>query len=303
MLAILGPTAVGKSAIAHDVAVRLDAEIVVADPFQRYRGLAVAADAPGARAMAEVPYHFVGDLDRSEGSTAGEYGADAHRVIDEVRSRGRVPIVTGGTGLYVRAALCDMGFPEKVDAAARAEAERLVDLDLEGAVARLRELDVETAARIDRRNPRRVSRALELALSGAPTDRPTERLWDGSTRLETRLYSLVRAVPALDERIFVRVERELRDGLVDEIRLHLARADRHRAVDQIIGVREVAAMDRGEIHADALPAALAARTRKLARRQRSWLRRQPQLCELDLDDVPADQVVARIVNEWRNDSL
>ena len=302
MLGILGPTAVGKSAIAHEVARALGGEIIVADPFQRYRGLEVAADSPGPGEFNEVPYHFVGDLDLSEGSTAGEFGARAHGVIDDVIARGRTPIVTGGTGLYVRAAVAELGFPAAVDAAKRAEAEQMVTMDLEGAVERLRELDPRAADRIDARNPRRVARALELALGGV-TDRPLDRLWDGSTRRPTRLYALARSTATLDERIEVRVEREIHDGLVAELRAVLARPDRHRAVDQIIGIREVIALDAGDLAPDDLGPALAARTRKLARRQRTWLRRQPGLRLIDLEGCHSDEAVDQITSQWGDHPL
>ncbi len=129
MLALFGPTAAGKSTLAHAAARELDAEIVVADPFQRYRGLEIAADAPSAHQRAEVPYHFVGDLALAESSSAGAFGRSAHATIDAIHARGRIAIVTGGTALYLRAALTDLGFPPPVAAATRAWAEALVATD------------------------------------------------------------------------------------------------------------------------------------------------------------------------------
>ena len=112
VLALAGPTASGKSALAHAAALGLGGEIVLADPFGRYRGLEIAADSPRADALAEVPHHAVGDLALTEASTAASFAAVAHPAIDAALAAGRVPVVTGGTGLYLRAALADLRFPD-----------------------------------------------------------------------------------------------------------------------------------------------------------------------------------------------
>ena len=111
MLALAGPTAAGKSALAHAAARALGAEIVVADPFQRYRGLEIAADSPRPPALAEVRHHCVGDLDLTDRSTAAGFARRAHAAIDACAAAGRPAVVSGGTGLYLRAALADLGFP------------------------------------------------------------------------------------------------------------------------------------------------------------------------------------------------
>jgi tRNA dimethylallyltransferase len=147
VLAIVGPTAVGKSAVAHEVAKRLDGEIVVADPFQRYRGLEIAADSPRPIERAAIRHHLVGDLGLHEASNVAGYAAAAHAAIDDILARGRVPIVSGGTGLYVRAALADLGFPPEPSGHARLEAERMVAESLPAARDRLRELSERSASR------------------------------------------------------------------------------------------------------------------------------------------------------------
>jgi tRNA dimethylallyltransferase len=304
VLAVFGPTAVGKSELVHETARAIGGEVVVADPFQRYRGLEVAADAPSAHERAEVPYHFVGDLDLAEGSSAGEYGALAHAEIDAVGARGRVPIVAGGTGLYLRAAIAQLAFPKEVPTAVRAAAEAQVAEDPDGARARLRELDPVASGRVDVRNPRRLARALELALAGMPEgDRPVDRLWTATTRRPTLLVAVLRPREVLDARIAARVDRELADGLIAEIEAVLARGDRHRAVDQIIGVREVTAMRAGTLAADDLAAALAARTRRLARRQLAWLRRLPGVRTIELGEEPANAALPRLLGWWEGDGL
>ena len=153
ILALFGPTAAGKSALAHAAALALGGEIVVADPFQRYRGLEIAADAPSEASRAEVPYHFAGDLNLTQTSSAAGYAKEAHPCIDDILARGRTPIVAGGTGLYLRAALADLDFPDDVSAEIRTSVEHLIAADLPAAIDELRQRDPQQVTRTDVRNP------------------------------------------------------------------------------------------------------------------------------------------------------
>lgn len=270
---------------------------MVADPFQRYRGLEIAADSPRPAALAEVPHHLVGDLDPSRSSTAGAYARAAHDAIDGILDRGRVPVVAGGTGLYVRAALADIGFPPPPDAALRVRAEGLAAHDPAAALAALRARDPAAADRVDARNPRRVARALEVAESGARV--PGGRLWSGETRRPTLIVGVTRPRPVLDALIAERVRRELDEGLVAEIEAALDGPGLSREAAQIIGVREVLALRSGALEAGELAAALAARTRRLARKQLTWLRRTPGVVALDLGDGPAEAALPALLARWR----
>lgn len=270
---------------------------MVADPFQRYRGLEVAADAPSKDQRADVPYHFVGDLDLTQTSSAAEYAQAAHERIDDILRRERLPIVTGGTGLYLRAALAELDFPGEVAVEVRSAVEQLVSTDLPAAIDELQALNPDEAAQIDLRNPRRVSRALELARSGA--SRPaTGRLWTEATRRPTVLVGVVRPRDVLDRLIAQRVHRELADGLVAEIEAAIDTAGFSRSAAQIIGVREVLAVRSGEIESLELPALLAARTRKLARAQLTWLRKTPSVHELDLSTAPPERALKALHSVW-----
>lgn len=295
VLAILGPTAVGKSAVAHAVATALDADVVVADPFQRYRGLEIASDAPSPRERQQVRYHFVGDLAPTESSSAGDFATAAHSVIDTCIREQRPVIVSGGTGLYVRAALADLRFPPDIPDDVRTEAERLVETDLVQACDTLTRLAPARAAEIDLANPRRVARALGLAMIGE-TEPQRSELWTQTTRHPTTMVVLRRGRDTLDERIADRVDRELADGLVSEIAAALdTGVGLSREAAQMIGVREVRAQRRGELSDDGLRAALVARTRRLARAQETWLRKVPATTAVDLDGRTTDEVVAEIV--------
>lgn len=299
VLALLGPTASGKSAIAHAVAVALGGEVVVADPFQRYRGLEIAADSPRPAELAQVPYHCVGDLELDMRSTAAGYAAAAHAAIDAVLARGRVPVVSGGTGLYVRAALADLGFPPEPDDHTRHAAEERAGADLAAALADLSRLDPARAASVDPHNPRRVARALALATAAAGPVPRGEHLWARSTRHPTLTVALSRPREELDRRIAARVDRELADGLVAELEAALERPDLAREPAQIIGMREVAAVRAGELQRSELPDRLAARTRRLARKQLTWLRKTPGLVQLDLGAGDERTAVDTVLAMWR----
>jgi tRNA dimethylallyltransferase len=212
-----------------------------------------------------------------------------------------VPVVAGGTGLYLRAAVADLAFPVPADAAVRARAESLAAGDLPAAVAALRARDPAAAARVDVRNPRRVARALEVAESGGGAG-PGGRLWSGETRRPTLLVGVTRPLAALDGLIAARVRRELDDGLVAEIEAALDGAALCREAAQIIGVREVLALRAGRLAPGDLPAVLAARTRRLARRQLTWLRKTPGVVPLDLGEGPAAAALPRLLERWRRAS-
>ncbi len=269
----------------------------MADPFQRYRGLEIAADAPSVDERAEVAYHLVGDLDLTQTSSAAGYAVAAHAAIDDILQRGRLAIVTGGTGLYLRAALAELDFPMEAPPDVRRRVEDLVAHDLLQAIDELGRLDPQAAARIDLRNPRRVSRALELARAGIT--RPAhDRLWTEITRHPTVLIGVSRPRETLDSLIAQRVQRELDDGLVAEIEAALDTPGLSRTAAQIIGVREVLALRAGEIDVTQIPDLLAARTRKLARAQLTWLRKTPAVDELDLGITPSRDGLNALCERW-----
>lgn len=268
---------------------------MVADPFQRYRGLEVASDAPRPAALAAVTYHCAGDLALSERSTAAGFAARAHAAIDACAAAGRPAIVCGGTGLYMRAALADLGFPEQPEPARREWAERLAARDPGAALATLRARDPEAAEAVDGANPRRLARALEVAAGGG---RRGDALWSAAPRRPTLLVAVARPREELDRRIAERVRRELDEGLVAELEAALDTPDVSREAMQVIGAREVAALRAGALDASALPELLAARTRRLARKQLTWLRKTPGVAELDLGDAPAADALPALLGLW-----
>lgn len=274
VVAIFGPTASGKSALAEKVAARLDGELVSADAMQVYRGLPILTNQTPARLVAMWP------LEKE--ASVGEYAPLAHAAIDEVLAAGRTPIVVGGTGLYFRAALAELSLPPAPGPGARERWATAYDADPVGAYARLQELDPAAADRVHANDRRRVVRALELAEAGASLAPPTDELWGERTRHPTLLVGLDPPEDELDRRIAARTEAMFDAGVQDEVRAAL-RQPISLTARKTLGLDEVATLPRAEAIA-----AIGARTRKYAAYQRKWLRRIPGLVIVET----ADDVVA-----------
>jgi tRNA dimethylallyltransferase len=284
VVALYGPTASGKTAIAQVLAERLGGDVVSADSAALYAGLSVITAAPtyAVRLVGVVP------LDRDV--SVGEYTRLAHAAIDEVLAAGGTPIVAGGTGLYLRAALSDLGLPPKPRPGARERWGRVYDeVGAEAAHAVLAERDPAAAVRVHPNDRRRVVRALELAEVGASLAPSEDRLWSQAVRRPTVLVGLDLAVEELDARIEARVEAMIRDGAVEEARRAWA-GPLSSTARKVLGLEEFATLPLEEA-----AAAVAAATRRLARYQRKWLRRLPVVATLDAgrpSEELADEIIA-----------
>ena len=281
VIAIFGPTASGKTAVAQAIAADLRSEVVSADSMQVYRGLPILTNQP------DRPTALVGiwPLDH-EGSVA-EYQRLAHEAVDGALSQGRTPIVVGGTGLYLRAALADLELPPAPPSGARDRWERLYDrLGPRTAHAALAERDPPAALAVHPNDRRRVVRALELHEAGGSLAPPRDRLWSEETRHPTQIFGLEVPKAVLEERIRERTEAMFESGVGEEVARAL-RAPVSRTASQIIGLREIAELPRNEA-----VAAIALRTRRYAAYQRKWMRRIP-----GVQTVSADHSAAEIAAE------
>jgi tRNA dimethylallyltransferase len=281
VLALFGPTASGKSAVAGEIAARIPAEVVSADAAALFRGLEVLTAAP------EYPARLVGVFDVEHDVSVGEFQRLAHAAIDDVLRAGRTPVVVGGTGLYLRAALSDLKLPPPPQAGARERWDAFYDAH--GGVhahGRLQTLDPDAAARVHPNDRRRVVRALELAEAGETL--AGDALWCGDTRRPTLLFGLEVPDDVLDERIRARAAAMLERGAADEARAALARPV-SRSARKVMGLVEFA-----ELPADEAREELVARNRRLARYQRKWMRRIPGLVPVD-GDRPAAEVASEIL--------
>jgi tRNA dimethylallyltransferase len=283
VVAIFGPTASGKTAVAEVVADRLGGEVVSTDSMQAYRGLPILTAQP------ERPTRLVGiwPLDH-EGSVA-EYARLAHAAIDELLDAGRVAVVAGGTGLYLRAALAELKLPPAPSEEQRARWERAYDrLGPERSYDVLVERDPDAASRLHPNDRRRVVRALELTELGSSLSPDADRLWTAETRRPTTVFGLDVPRDVLEKRIVRRAQVMFDAGVVDEARRALAGPISSTAV-RALGLREVAELPREEALA-----ALVIRTRRYAAYQRKWLRRIPGLVSVNADR-PVDEITHDIV--------
>jgi tRNA dimethylallyltransferase len=272
ILAIFGPTASGKTAVAQALAERIPAELVSADSMQVYRGLPVLTN--------QSPARLVGIWPLDHEASVGEYQRLAHGAIDELLAAGRTPIVVGGTGLYLRAALADLALPPAPQPGERARWERLYDEEGAGrAHERLAELDPEAAAAVHPNDRRRVVRNLELA----GLDRERDRLWTGETRRPTIVFGLDVPKDELDRRIEERTRAMLPAGVRREVEQALA-AGVSATARYAHGLDDIA----GEPDDEAAIAALSARTRRYAAYQRKWMRRIPGLVSLPANRPPGE---------------
>ena len=277
-IAVVGPTATGKSELAVELALAVgDGEVVNADAMQLYRGMDIGTAKLTVEERRGVPHHLMDVLDVADTASVAAYQRDARAAIDDILGRGRTPILVGGSGLYVAAVLDDLEFPG-TDAAVRAGLE--AELAVVGAAElhhRLAVADPTAAAKILPSNGRRIVRALEVvAITGRPFSAflPTPGpAWRG-----TLLIGLDRDTDELDERIGRRVEHMFAAGLVDEVRALLDRglAD-GRTASTALGYRQVMAVLDGRRTVEEAVAETAAATRRFVRRQRSWFRRDQRV--------------------------
>jgi len=280
VVALVGPTATGKSALSLALAHALDGEVVNADSMQLYRGMDIgtAKLPPGQRQG--IPHHVLDLWDVTEPASVAEYQAVARAAIDDVIVRGRTPLLVGGSGLYVRAVLERFEFPG-TDPGLRGRLE--AELAAAGPAPlyeRLRGLDPDAAARILPSNGRRIVRALEvLELTGNPfaAELPEPRPHYRSVQLGLDLDS-----GQLDERIATRVDAMWAAGLVDEVRaLETVGLRDGRTASRALGYQQVLRHLAGECTLAGARSDTVAATRRFVRRQRSWFRRDPSIHWLD----------------------
>ncbi len=280
VLALFGPTASGKSAVAGILRERLGAEVISADSAALYAGLPVLTAAP------DYPSRLVGVVPLEDEVSVGDYQRLAHEAIDASHT----PLVVGGTGLYLRAALSSLELPPPPSPAERSFWQAEYDrLGPEGAHAALAERDAAAATRVHANDRKRVVRALELAAAGHSLAPDRDRLWSEDTRLPTTIVVLDVPLEELDRRIEERTRAMAAAGAADEARAAWARPLSATA-RKVMGLEQFATLPEDEA-----VAAVTQATRRLARYQRKWMRRLSGVTTLDGNREPAevaDEIVA-----------
>jgi tRNA dimethylallyltransferase len=288
VVAIFGPTASGKSAVAVALAERIGGEIVSCDAMQLYGGLPVLTNQPDPADLARAPHHLVGVWPTDHAGSVAEYAALAHAAIDAIVARGRTPVVCGGSGLYLRAALAEMPLPPQVPEAQRARFEELYDGEgADAAHARLVAADPAAAVAVHPNDRRRVVRALELHAAGSSLAPDRDSLWAEDTRHPTTVIGLAVPAATVAERIERRTRAMFAGGVVEEVRAARAAGPFSLTAERIHGLQDVTALLDGRIDRAEAERRLIVRTRRYAKRQRTWMRRLPGLRVVDADREPA----------------
>ena len=284
VVAIVGSTASGKSALAVELALRCGGEVVNTDAMQLYRGMDIGTAKATPEERARVRHHLLDVLEVTEPASVAEFQRWARSAVADIWSRDRLPVLVGGSALYTRAVLDRFEFPG-TDPTVRADLEQeLAEVGPAALHARLARLDPAAAEAIDPSNTRRVVRALEvLAVTGRPFSAhlPPQEYWTPDT------VQIGIDVPRdiLDARIEARVGRMWESGLVEEVRRLVAGGLRQgRTASRALGYQQVLSFLAGECSQDDARAATVAATRRFARRQESWFRRDPRVRWLPYDD-------------------
>jgi tRNA dimethylallyltransferase len=276
VIAVFGPTASGKTAVAEALADGLGTELVSADAMQVYRGMPVLTN------QSERPARLVAIWPLSHEGSVGEFEALAHDAIDELVASHGVAVVAGGTGLYLRAALTELDLPPAPTVGARERWEEAYDADRGAAYAKLEERDPAAAAAVHPNDRRRVVRALELTDAGSSLAPESSRLWSDEFRRPTLVVGLDVPADVLARRIDERTHEMFRRGVVEEVRAALAAGPVSTTAQKALGMTEIAS------RSTAAEEAVAMRTRRYAAYQRKWMRRIPGIVMIDADRPPAE---------------
>ncbi|SFS67457.1 tRNA (adenosine(37)-N6)-dimethylallyltransferase MiaA [Saccharopolyspora flava] len=294
-VAVVGPTATGKSDLAVALAERLDGEVINADAMQLYRGMDIGTAKLTAEERRGIPHHQLDVLDVTETASVAAYQRAARADVEDVLARGRTPILVGGSGLYVQAIVDDLSFPGTDPQVRQKYEDELARLGPVALHRRLAELDPAAATAILTSNGRRIVRALEvIEITGRPfsANLPTP----GPARYGTVLIGLDRPAEDLDDRVDERVTRMFDAGLADEVRHLEEQGLRHgRTASRALGYQQVLAEFDGAGDMTAAAAETARLTRRFVRRQRSWFRRDDRIRWFDAAEASlADDVLALV---------
>ena len=301
-LALVGPTASGKSAVALEVARQLDdIELVSVDSMQVYRRMDIGTAKPTPAEQAKVPHHLLDLVEPWEGFSVARFQAAARDTIAGIERRGHRALLVGGTGLYLQAVVDGLAVPGEWPAVrAELEAAATTSAGAAGLHRRLAELDPAAAARMEPTNHRRIVRALEVTVGSGRAFSSFGPGLDAYPPTTFRLVGLALPRDAVEARIVQRLDSQLAAGFVDEVRaLASAPEPLSRTARQALGYRELLSHLDGRCALDDAVAETARRTRAFARRQRAWFRRDPRITWLDADANPL-AVLPVLLGSWSN---
>lgn len=293
IIVIAGPTASGKTACAVELCRKIGGEVVSADSMQIYRGMDILSAKPTPGEMGGVPHHMLGVADPAEKYSAAKYRDQAREVIAQILARGRMPVLCGGTGLYINAVTRPMEFSQSCDEQLRREL--LAMAEAPGGRRRLhdmlRQIDPESAEKLHENDVRRVTRAIEVYRLTGRTQAEQARL-DAQREgdYDERMFGLMWPREQLYARIDRRVDEMLAHGLVDEVRALCRAQQQHPTALQAIGYKEIAAALEGRLSMDEAVALVKQLSRNYAKKQMTWFQRDPRVCWVEGGSRAAEQI-------------
>ncbi|MCL5283147.1 MAG: tRNA (adenosine(37)-N6)-dimethylallyltransferase MiaA [Armatimonadetes bacterium] len=299
LIAILGPTAVGKTAVGISLAERLEGEIISCDSVQVYRGLNIGSAKPTPDERYRVKFHLIDVVDPDESYDVASFKKSAERVIADIRVRGHVPILIGGTGLYAKALLDHYSLAAAPSPELRARIDRLAGADLPALYRRLQVMDPVAGARIHPNDRRRIVRALEVyEATGQPITHLQHQADKAGEKSDSVRFGLMMPREQLYRRIEERVERMMAAGLVAEVRSLLDRGYSNRCAGlKALGYRQVCDAIEGRLEWERLVPEIKKETRQFAKRQMTWFRADPRIIWIEASDKSADSIAGEIINQ------
>ena len=278
LVVIAGATATGKSSLSLELAQAIDAEIINADSMQVYRGMDIGTAKISVEERQGIPHHMLDVLDVNQDSTVAWYQSGAREVIDEIHSRGKSVVMVGGTGLYIKAVIDELNFPDTDPMVRHTLNKEAEELGIDAMFARLEKLDPAAAIAIDRANLRRIIRALEvIEITGKPFTANLPR--EESIRYpDARQFGLVMDRELLSTRIDERVNTMFEEGFVEEVqKLMPVGLLEGRTAQRALGYSQIVSHLQGEVSLDAAIEETKRATRQYARRQETWFSRDARI--------------------------
>jgi tRNA dimethylallyltransferase len=304
VIVLAGPTGVGKTALSFHISQQLSVEVISADSRQLFKGLDIGTAKPEKTLLNKIPHHFIDILEPDEYYSAGQFGTDARLQIKKIFHRGKIPLIVGGSGLYIRAILdgffsggsADTDYRRRLQGRLKAEGSEVL-------YEELKEIDFSLAKTIHPRNGKRIIRALEVyqntgkPLSELQREKPAE-----APNFIALKFGLTRERTALYQQINERVDYMFQKGLVEEVRQIIARGY-HKTLNSLntVGYKEVIDFLEGEIDLETCVELVKRNTRRYAKRQLTWFRAEKNIHWLNLDEeVPLGEIAEKIIKEyWR----
>lgn len=297
IVCLIGPTAVGKTEVALELAKKIDAEIISCDSMQVYKGIDIATAKPTKKKRQSIPHHLADIISPSQEYNAARFRSAAQRVITDVHKRGKMPLIVAGTGLYLRALLDGLFIgPGKSVALRRRFSQQAKKYGVGRLYKRLKALDPEAAKGIHTHDLRRIIRALEVyEETGIPISRLKDKTRGIRDKYALRTFGLIRPRDQLYARIEQRVDRMFRQGLVAEIK-GLAQGKLSKTAKSLLGYKEITGFLKGQYSSDEARRLLKQNTRRYAKRQLSWFRKEKGVRWIEVKQKDSAQLIAERIS-------